>query len=171
LLKKLRQELTDAPSDAMSLMRLPLLNAVCMETLRIYPVAFIAGPRLTLKPVTIMGQRFEANVLLTPCIYLTHHRPDLYPDADTFRPERFLDRQFSAFEFFPFGGGNRRCIGSAFAMFEMKLVLAELIQKWELAIAESNPVKPVRRGVTIAPETGIQVRVVAPVQPEIAAVS
>ncbi len=160
LLKKLRQEVSGG--DAMSILGLPLLNAVCMETLRIYPVAFIAGPRLTLKPVTVMGQRFEADVLLTPCIYLAHRRPDLYPDAETFRPERFLEHQFSAFEFFPFGGGNRRCIGAAFAMFEMKLVLAELIQRWQLAIAEPKPVKPVRRGVTIAPETGIQARVVAP---------
>lgn len=161
LVQQLRDELAQpSEGDRLSLMRLPLLNAVCMETLRIYPVAFIAGPRFSQKPISIMGTTFPANTLLTPCIYLAHRRPELYSDPETFRPERFLDRQFSAFEFLPFGGGNRRCIGSAFALFEMKQVLATILSHCDVAIAEPQPVRPVRRGVTIAPKTGIRARLV-----------
>lgn len=160
VLQRLREELSSLPdaSDPSALMRSPWLNAVCMETLRIYPVAFIAGPRLTLKPVTVMGETFPANRMLTPCIYLAHRDPSRYPNPTEFRPDRFIDRQFSPFEFLPFGGGNRRCIGSAFALFEMKIVLAAIVQQCDLAIAEPEPVRPVRRGVTIAPQTGIRVR-------------
>ncbi|TVQ21411.1 MAG: cytochrome P450, partial [Leptolyngbya sp. DLM2.Bin15] len=161
LVQQLRDELAQSEGDRSSLMRLPLLNAVCMETLRIYPVAFIAGPRFSQKPISIMGRTFPANTLLTPCIYLAHRRPELYPDPETFRPERFLDRQFSAFEFLPFGGGNRRCIGSAFALFEMKQVLATILSHCDVAIAEPRPVQPVRRGVTIAPKTGIRARLMS----------
>lgn len=92
-----------------------------------------------------------------PCIYLTHRREDLYPDPDKFKPERFLEQQFSPYEYLPFGGGNRRCIGFAFAQFEMKLVLATLLSRWQLNLASPRFVRPVRRGVTIAPSNGVQI--------------
>jgi unspecific monooxygenase len=90
------------------------------------------------------------------CIYLTHHREDIYPEPKCFKPERFLERQFSSFEFLPFGGSNRRCIGAAFAMFEMKLVLVTILSHWGLAMADTRPVRPVRRGVTLGPPSGMQ---------------
>nr|MDZ8060382.1 cytochrome P450 [Nostoc sp. EkiNYC01] len=68
-----------------------------------------------------MGYHFEPGMLLAPCIYLTHHRSDMYYEPKRFKPERFLEHQFSPYEYFPFGGGNRRCIGYAFALFEIKL--------------------------------------------------
>ncbi|MFN6540605.1 MAG: cytochrome P450 [Nostoc sp. EkiNYC01] len=72
-------------------------------------------------PFQVMGYHFEPGMLLAPCIYLTHHRSDMYYEPKRFKPERFLEHQFSPYEYFPFGGGNRRCIGYAFALFEIKL--------------------------------------------------
>jgi unspecific monooxygenase len=98
-----------------------------------------------------LDYEFEPGTLLTACIYLTHHREDLYPQPTEFRPERFLERQFSPYEYLPFGGGNRRCIGAAFALYEMKIVLASIVSRFELALADNRPVKPVRRGLTMVP--------------------
>ena len=64
--------------------------------------------------------------------------------------------QFSPYEFLPFGGGIRRCIGEALALFEMKLVLATILQRYELALADQRPERPKRRGVTFAPERGVK---------------
>ncbi|NES84164.1 MAG: cytochrome P450, partial [Moorea sp. SIO2B7] len=141
--------------DPMAIAQLPYLTAVCQETLRIYPVALVIFARITTAPITIMGHHYQANTALFACPYLTHHREDLYPDSDQFKPERFLERQYSAYEYFPFGGGNRRCIGAALAMLEMKLVLAKVLSDYHLALAQNTIIKPTRRGVGITPENGV----------------
>lgn len=146
-------------SEPMAIAKLPYLNAICSETLRIYPVVPITFPRITLSPVTIMGHTYEADTMLTPCIYLVHHREDLYPDSHQFKPERFLERQFSPYEYLPFGGGNRRCLGFALALMEMKLVLATILSRYQLVLAETKPVKPQRRGLTIAPASGVRMAI------------
>jgi cytochrome P450 len=102
-----------------------------------------------------MGHQFEAETTLVPCVYLVHHREDLYPEPKQFRPERFLERQYSACEFIPFGGGNRHCLGYALAMLEMKLVLATVLTNYELALANNQLVTPKRRGLTIATSNGV----------------
>lgn len=152
---KLLQEL-DAFDDAdlSGIAKLPYLSAVCQETLRIYPIAMLAFARIVKSPFQFMGYDLEPNTLLAPCIYLTHHREDLYPDPKLFKPERFLERQFSTYEYLPFGGGNRRCIGVALALFEMKLVLATILSRSQLQLVENSQVKPMRRGVTLAPSGG-----------------
>jgi len=141
-------------ADLSAVARLPYLSAVCSETLRIYPIVPIASTRSLTAPLQIMDYQFGADTLVAPCIYLTHHQEDIYPEPKQFKPERFLARQFSPYEYLPFGGGSRRCIGMAFALFEMKLVLATVLSHYELAIADRRPVKPVRRGVTLAPSGG-----------------
>jgi cytochrome P450 len=103
-----------------------------------------------------MGYNLEPGTIVIPCIYLTHHREDLYPDSQQFKPERFLERQFSPTEFVPFGGGNRRCIGMAFALFEMKLVLANVLSNWNLELADTQPVQPARKGVLLGPSGGVK---------------
>jgi unspecific monooxygenase len=147
--------LGDEP-DKSAIARLPYLNAVCSETLRIYPIAILAFPRIVKSLLQVMGYEFEPGTMLAPCIYLTHRREDLYPEAEQFKPERFLERQFSPYEYLPFGGGNRRCIGAAFALFEMKLALASILSRFELALADNRPVHPVRRGLTMAPAGGVR---------------
>lgn len=155
---KLLKELdTLAPnSDPIAIARLPYLTAVCQETLRIYPIAMVGSPRIVKSPLQLMGYKFEPGTALIPCIYLTHHREDLYPEPKRFKPERFLERQFSPYEYLPFGGGNRHCIGSAFGQFEMKIVLAKILSRFQLTLADSRPVKPVRRGFTLAPPSSMR---------------
>lgn len=135
--------------------QLPYLNAVCSETLRLYPVVMLGLKRLVKSPMELMGHQLTPGTLVIPCIYLTHHREDLYPNSKQFQPERFLKRQFSPSEFLPFGGGNRRCIGQAFAMFEMKLVLAKILSNLQMTVVEGEPVQPVRKGNFLAPSKGV----------------
>ncbi|NEO87760.1 MAG: cytochrome P450 [Spirulina sp. SIO3F2] len=142
--------------DPMAIARLPYLTAVCHETLRIYPIAFVTVPREAIAPTTIMGYDIEPGTRLYGAIYLTHHHPDLYPDSKTFQPERFLKRPFANHEFLPFGGGVRRCIGEVLALFELKLVLAMIVSQYSFAWVDDKPEVPKRRGVTLAPGNGVK---------------
>lgn len=141
--------------EPIAIAKLPYLSAVCSETLRIYPVLPLTLGRVTNSPITIMGHEFAENTMLAPCIYLTHHREDLYPEPTKFKPERFIERQFSPYEYLPFGGGHRRCIGFALALLEMKLVLATVLSSYQLSLVDDQPVKPQRRGLTIVPAGGV----------------
>lgn len=142
--------------EPMTINRLPYLTAVCYETLRIYPVLMLTTPREVKEPVELMGYQLETGTGLYGAIYLTHHREDLYPQPQQFKPERFLERQFSPYEFLPFGGGKRRCIGDVFALFEMKLVLATILSRYELALADNLTERPQRRWITTAPSGGVK---------------
>ena len=141
--------------DPLAISRLPYLTAVCNETLRIYPVAIAAFARIARTPVEVMGQKLEPDSMVVPSLYLTHHREDLYPEPKKFKPERFLERDYSPYEFYPFGGGNRRCIGYALALLEMKIILAKIVTQWDLDLASDRPVFPKRRGATLAPHNGV----------------
>jgi cytochrome P450 family 110 len=161
--EKLLAELASIdPTDVTAIAQLPYLNAVCQETLRIYPIAMFAFPRISKTPFQLDDYTFEPGTWLVPCMYLTHQREDLYPQPKQFKPERFLERQFSPSEYLPFGGSNRRCIGLAFAQFEMKLVLATIVSQWQLALHGRRSVQPQRRGLTLAPPANLQM---VPVQP------
>jgi cytochrome P450 len=156
--EKLLQELDslgDDP-DPSAIFRLPYLSAVCSETLRIYPVAMLTFPRKVKVPLSLMGYELEPGTVVLGSIYLTHKREDLYPQAKQFKPERFLERQFSPYEYLPFGGGARRCIGLAFALFEMKLALAKIVSRFELALADNREIRPKRRGLVTAPARSIR---------------
>ena len=137
--------------DPNTIFRLPYLNAICSETLRIYPVGMLAFPRVTKTRVELTVTSLESGTIVMGCIYLAHRREDVYPDPEQFRPERFLERRFSPFEYLPFGGGSRRCIGMAFAQFEMKLVISRILSTFELVFASKRPVRLGRRGVTSGP--------------------
>jgi cytochrome P450 family 110 len=145
--------------DGIAVSKLPYLNAFCSEVLRIHPVAMLTFPRVAKEQVSVQGMDIAPGTIVMGCIYLTHHRPDLYPEPELFKPERFLDRQFSPYEYFPFGGGARRCIGLALAQLELKLVLAEVLANCELQLTDNLPIAPARRGVTLAPQTGVNIQV------------
>ncbi|MEH1865679.1 MAG: cytochrome P450 [Nostoc sp.] len=156
--EKLLQELDtlgDSP-DPMSIYRLPYLTAVCNEILRVSPVLLFSFPRVVQEPVKLLGHSLEPGTVLLPSIYLTHQREDLYPQPKEFKPERFLERQFSPYEFLPFGGGVRRCLGEALALFEIKLVLATILSRYQLALVNQQPERLVRRGFTLAPASGVK---------------
>ncbi|MBV8588149.1 MAG: cytochrome P450, partial [Verrucomicrobia bacterium] len=139
------------PADPNAIFRLPYLTAVCSETIRIYPVGILTFPRITKRSVELDGVTLEPGTPVIGSIYLAHRREQVYPDPESFRPERFLERRYSPYEFLPFGGGSRRCIGMAFAQFEMKLVVARVLSGFELALADNRTVRLVRRGITSGP--------------------
>nr|ATN39896.1 MstB [Scytonema sp. PCC 10023] len=159
--RKLESEIDTIRTDAdpSFIARLPYLTAVCQETLRLHPIAFQTNPRKLKAPLEIMSYQFDPGTILVGLTYLTHKREDLYPQPTRFHPERFLTRQFAPYEYLPFGGGNRSCIGMAFAQFEMKLVLAKILSYWQLALVEQRPVKLVRHTVAVAPPNSLRMLV------------
>ena len=146
-------------AELTNIVKLPYLSAVVSETLRLNPVVAFVGRQLK-EPFELMGYQFEAGTSLFPSIYLTHQREDIYPEPKKFKPERFLERQFSPYEFIPFGGGNRRCLGYAFALFEMKLVLATIMSNVELELLDNHTPQFARRGFTFTPAGGVKMRVI-----------
>ncbi|WP_427159582.1 cytochrome P450 [Aliinostoc sp. HNIBRCY26] len=156
--KKLLQELAtlDVNSEPSHIARLPYLTAVSQETLRIYPIVLAGFLRIVKSPIEIMGYQLPKGTLVVPSIYLAHHRESVYPQSQKFQPERFLQRQFSPYEYLPFGGGNRRCIGLAFAQYEMKIVLATVLAQYQVSLVNKRPVRPVRRGLTLAAPAGMR---------------
>lgn len=158
VLEKLKQEINSLGKNPqpMEIANLPYLTAVCQETLRMYPVIPTLFPRITKKSVNIAGYQFDSETPLMPSIYLVHYREDLYPQPQQFKPERFLDKQYSHYEYIPFGGGSRRCLGYALALLEIKLVLATVLLNYRLTLQEDKPVKLQRRGFTLAPVAGIR---------------
>ena len=128
----------------------PYVTATCQETLRIHPILpTVSGRRLT-SAMEIGGYRLEPGVNVAPCAYLVHRRKELYPDPLTFRPERFLARRFSPYEYFPFGGSNRHCLGTSLAPLEMKLVLATIVSRWRIALEDTGGAD-VRYGTLVGP--------------------
>ncbi len=160
--QRLLQELdaVSDPSDPSQFLQLPYLTAVCNETLRINPVAMLTFPRRVESPVELCGYHLNPGEFVLGCIYLIHQREDLYPQPQQFRPERFLERQFSPYEFMPFGAGVRRCVGAALAQYEMKVVLGTLLRQFEFQLMNQEPVRPARRGVTLGPHTPIRFKLV-----------
>ncbi|OKH52805.1 cytochrome P450 [Calothrix sp. HK-06] len=153
---KLLQELSslDEDADSLELSRLPYLKAACNETLRIFPTITESMVRLAKFPCKLLDcYSIEPGTMLIASIHLLHRREDLYPEPTLFKPERFLQRQFSPYEFLPFGGGIRRCIGMAFAQFQMQLVIATILSRVELALVSNRPVKPVYDGAINSPST------------------
>lgn len=159
VLQQLQQELSSA-SDPDRLAQLPYLNAVCKESLRVYPIALISQPRKVKAAVELNGYWFEPGTIVIPCIYLAHHRHPTHPQPYRFQPDRFLQQKFSPYEFLPFGGGVRSCIGAAFSLYEMKLVLATVLTHYQLTLANTGPVRPTRRGITFVPSKNFRLQVV-----------
>jgi hypothetical protein len=151
----------DNPSDPERIQRLPYLGAVVNEVLRIHPVAMLMFPRLVEEPLAMGGWSFEPGDVVIGCIQAVHERPELYPDPQRFDPQRFLRRSFGPGEFLPFGGGARRCLGAALAVYEMKLILATLLRQRHLALTPAcdRPLPPRRRGFILGPARPVRLRV------------
>jgi cytochrome P450 len=141
------------PPEAEHLSLLEYLDGAIRESLRLRPVApFVV--RKTVRPFAVGGREYPAGVVLCPCSYLVHRRAELYPEPNRFRPERFLERKFGPHEWFPFGGGNRVCLGMPFALYEMKVLLATLFSQVRLARPTGARSRARRYGIVLGPDDG-----------------
>jgi cytochrome P450 len=146
------------PPRADQLDGLTYLDATIRESLRLRTI-FSFVVRLTKQPFVAGGREYPAGVMLCPSSHLVHRREDLYPDPQTFRPERFIERRFAGHEWFPFGGGNRTCLGAGFALYQMKVTLATLLARLRLSRPQSARSPVVRQGVSLAPKDGAVISV------------
>jgi cytochrome P450 len=147
-LERLRAEVLAGEDD--------YLTATIQETLRLRPVISIVVRRLT-EAVELGGYELPAGAGVTPCIHLIHRDPGIYPDPDRFLPERFLDNPPGTYTWIPFGGGVRRCLGAAFAQFEMAVVLRELVRRHQIAPASPADERNYRRAITETPRHDAEV--------------
>jgi cytochrome P450 len=132
------------------------LDAIVKESLRLRPIIPLVARRLQ-EPMEIGGHLLPAQAVITPSVWLMHRRPDVYPDPEAFRPERFLDQPAGTYTWIPFGGGVRRCLGASFALFEMKQVLAAIVRQVALRPAADAGERVARRAITFTPEKGATV--------------
>ncbi|HEY5333057.1 MAG TPA: cytochrome P450, partial [Solirubrobacterales bacterium] len=132
------------------------LKATIAESLRLRPVIPLAGRRLAEDLVTD-DLELPAGTDVTAAIWLTHTDAGLYPEPFAFRPERFLDQAPDTYAWIPYGGGVRRCLGAAFAEFEMGIVLREVLTRVSLRKADPSPEKTGRRNITFSPRAGTPV--------------
>ena len=146
----------DAPVDPEASSGLVLLDAVIKETMRLRPVIAAVG-RVLSTDATLGGWRIPAGAMVAPSIYLTHTNPEAWPRPYDFDPTRFVDQKASPNHYFPFGGGVRRCIGMAFALFEMRMILATTLSRHRATRLPGYVARPERRNVTIAPSGGMPV--------------
>ena len=131
-------------------------DAVVKETLRLRPVLPVVVRQAT-RDVEIAGVTIPRGTIVSPCIYLVHRRPDLYPEPDAFRPERFLGVKPGTYTWIPFGGGTRRCLGASFALYEMRIVLQAIARGTALRADRAAPEHTSRRAITLVPRDGARV--------------
>lgn len=169
-LARLRAELAPLGPDLdpEAVVRLPYLTAVCNETLRLHTLLAEIG-RVTTAPLECLGYSIPAGESVCVSIMAIHHDPALYPEPDRFQPERFLERTFSPFEFLPFGGGNRRCLGAALSDYEMRIALAEIVTRWDFEPAAAEV--EIRHDIAMGPRHGVPLRLAARRTPGLAPVS
>lgn len=132
------------------------LSAVVTETLRVRPVIYDVA-RVLHAPLRLAGYDLPAGVTVVPSIGLVHAREDLYPSADEFQPERFVSGRPGTYEWLPFGGGIRRCLGAPFAIVEMKTAIKTILGSIELTPTHEQPERPKMHHITFIPERGCEV--------------
>jgi cytochrome P450 len=157
-LARLREELATV-EGVEATAKLPFLGAVCDETLRLHPIV-TENLRMLKAPLELGGYTIPAGIGVGVAMGAIHADPALYPEPHAFRPERFLERRYSAFEHLPFGGGHRRCIGAAFAEYELRIALAVIVAGWDLELVHPDE-RPKRRNIVLGPAHGVPVRVLA----------
>lgn len=137
---------------------LTYLDMVCRETLRIVPVV-PAVDREVPERMQFCGHSVDTGMRLVACSYLTHRRPEIFAEPARFRPERFAARSYSAFEYYPFGGGRRRCVGAFLSVFQMKLVLATVLKRVRFRVPHDSAPVVWPRGIIFAPSRRLELTV------------
>jgi cytochrome P450 len=134
------------------------LDAVVKEALRLRPVIPGVGRVVRGEPFRLNGWVIPEGVEINPSIRVIHRREDLYPNADSFRPERFLEAEApDTYTWVPFGGGTRRCLGASFALMEMRIVLRRVLERCALRAADPSLDAVQFRAITLAPRNGVRV--------------
>jgi len=132
------------------------IEAVVKESLRLTPSLPIVA-RLLESDLTIGGVKLPRGSRAAPSIYLAHREPREWAEPARFRPERFLDSTISPFSYLPFGGGARRCIGMGFALLQMRVVAATILERVSVEPAPGRKIRAVRRGVVLTPSEGMPI--------------
>jgi cytochrome P450 len=148
-LERLRAEVLAGDSEE-------YVDAVVKETLRLCPAVPVVMRRLT-EPMRLGDYTIPADTIVAPCVYLMHHRADLYPQPRSFQPERFLGDGAGTYTWIPFGGGVRRCVAVVFAQLEMKRVIQTVLSEVDLRPAISRAEGAARSSVSFAPDGGATV--------------
>ena len=144
--------------DAGKVKQLAYVGAVAAESMRLYPIA-TAVTRQLKHDMKLAGYMLPAGTLVSPCIYLVQRDPRVWDDPLRFDPTRFVAGKASVYEYFPFGAGVWKCLGAQFAEYEMRVVLARLVARAELALDGGGKLRAAQRGFTVAPSNGLPVRV------------
>ena len=132
------------------------VEATIVEAMRVRPGIPMVGRRVK-RPWRLGEYGVAADSPVSMSILLVHHREDLYPEPFEFRPERWLGRKPGTYEWIPFGGGIRRCLGAALAMAEQRVVLEAMARRLDLEAAEPEPERALHRNVTMIPAHGARV--------------
>lgn len=134
----------------------PYLRAVCDETLRLHTtVSEIV--RVTRVPRELLGHAIPANTGIAVSLSAIHQDPSIYSEPDQFRPERFIERSYSPYEYVRFGGGHRRCPGANLAEYELPVVLATIVTRWEFELAGVD--SEIRHNIGTGPKHGVRMQV------------
>ena len=160
VVKKLEAELSQvldgrAPTVA-DLPNLLYTEMVVQEIMRVYPPAYAIG-RQSIRPCTIGGYPVPAGATVLMCQWVVHRDPRYFEDPERFYPERWTDdlaRRLPRYAYFPFGGGQRVCIGNTFALMELPLVLATIAQRFRFSRPPGPPVLP-KPQLTLQPDRPI----------------
>ncbi|AHC73881.1 ptzM [Candidatus Endolissoclinum faulkneri L5] len=154
---KLMSELADVDLEVNpnAVHNLPYMNAVIKEVLRFWtPVPDVL--RLVAKPVELMGYSIPEGTQVCACVWLTHFDPNIYENPWDFNPGRFLDRRYTAFEYYPFGGGERVCVGNTFAPMELKVLLATVLKTCRIELKDNKFPTLLRTGFLLGPKTPLR---------------
>lgn len=161
VLAELLRELHASSGAAEDVVRLPYLAAVLDETLRIDPIVTDVA-RVPKAPFALEdGLVATKEDFVVAFIEGVHRDPSIYPNPDAFEPERFVGKKPQPNEFFPFGGGVRRCLGAAFSDYESKIFLAAFLRRASVSLVHARPEPRVRRNITMGPKLGVPVTVQA----------
>lgn len=155
---KMREELEAAGADPApgQILTIPYLEAVFKETVRLHPILSECA-RVPMEPITIRGKTLQPDQALVVSIIGIHHNPDVYPEPDRFNPQRFIDRKYNIYEFLPFGGGHRRCLGAGLAEYSIRLTLAEAVLNWDFETIGTD--KDIRHDLAMGPKYGVPLKI------------
>ena len=137
------------------------MEAVCMEALRLHP-PFPVAMRRAIRPLNVRGLPIEAGARIAICMHLAHRRPDVFPEPDRFRPERFIEGDYKPNGYVPFGGGSRRCLGYGFATRHTALAIRELLRAFDMRPARRLDPRARRRAIMLLPRDPLLAEIARP---------